>query len=60
MRRGGWKFWILATAFLLALIPLTYIGGLFVAHGFNRDFLSIDSCLDSGGVWNYSLRRCEH
>ena len=25
-----------------------------------RDFLAIDSCLDSGGKWNYTSRACEH
>jgi hypothetical protein len=32
---------------------------LFVAHEFNKDFLSIDKCLDAGGRWNYEKRNCE-
>ena len=36
-----------------------YFAFLFIAHGGNRDFLSIDSCLDTGGRWNYEARTCE-
>lgn len=25
-----------------------------------RGFLSVDSCLDSGGRWNYETKICEH
>jgi hypothetical protein len=50
----------LVAVLLLAAIPLLYFGGLFAAHGFSRDFLAIDSCLDSGGRWDYSRRCCEH
>ncbi len=25
----------------------------------NPDFFKIDSCLDSGGCWDYTRRRCE-
>jgi hypothetical protein len=44
---------------LLAIL-LVYLLALFVAHDFNPDFLAIDSCLDSGGRWNYTTRTCEH
>jgi len=43
-----------------ALLTLGYYGALFVVHGGNADFLDIDSCLDSGGMWNYATRTCEH
>jgi hypothetical protein len=43
-----------------ALLTLGYYGALFVVHGGNADFLDIDSCLDSGGMWNYAKRTCEH
>ena len=38
---------------------LLYVAFLFAAHGGDRDFLSIDSCLDAGGRWNYTTRTCE-
>jgi hypothetical protein len=44
----------------LATIVLVYLGVLFIAHRGNPDSLSIDSCLDSGGRWNYETRICEH
>jgi hypothetical protein len=44
----------------LAAIILLYLGALFISCGGNPDFLSIDSCLDSGGRWNYETRTCEH
>lgn len=37
-----------------------YYGFLFVAHRFNPDFVKIDSCLDQGGMWNYSERVCDY
>jgi len=43
----------------LALILIICFGGLLIAHRGNRDFLVIDSCLDSGGKWNYASRTCE-
>ena len=48
---------IFGVLFVLALI---YSVALFIAHKGNRDFLAIDSCLDSGGRWNYKTRTCEH
>lgn len=53
---------ILFFSVLLSLaisIPLLYVGGLFVLLGFDRDFLAIDSCLDSGGRWDYTTRSCD-
>jgi hypothetical protein len=44
----------------ITLIPVVYFGALFTMHGFSRDFLAIDSCLDGGGRWNYTQRTCEH
>jgi len=31
-----------------------------LVHGGNPDFLKIDSCLDSGGRWNYQENICEN
>lgn len=45
---------------VLLLIPVLYLGALFVVHDFDADFLAIDSCLDSGGRWNYTTKTCEH
>ena len=44
----------------LGLIIVVYLAALFISHGGNPDFLTIDSCLDSGGKWNYEARMCEH
>ena len=51
---------VLSLGLVAAAISLLYLGLLFAAHGFSRDFLDIDSCLDSGGVWDYSNRCCLH
>jgi hypothetical protein len=32
---------------------------LWTVHGFKRDYLKIDQCLDSGGRWNYEKHECE-
>lgn len=45
---------------LIALAGLLYVLLVFVAHDFNPDAFAIDSCLDVGGRWNYTARRCEH
>ena len=54
----------LLVVLILGLIPaaivLFYLGLLFAAHGFSRDFLEIDTCLDSGGAWDYTNRWCLH
>jgi len=50
---------VAAAAAAVLLICGLYFGGLFVAHGFNPDFLSIDSCLDRGGQWDDASRSCE-
>jgi hypothetical protein len=57
------KSWIAAAALIcggLVFIAVIYCGALFVAHHGDPDFLSIDSCLGSGGKWNYTTRTCEH
>jgi hypothetical protein len=54
--------WIrIASMVILAFVISVVISFafLFVAHGGSRDFLSIDSCLDTGGRWNYETRTCE-
>lgn len=42
----------------LTLFIIPYIAVLWVASDFNPDFLSIDSCLDSGGSWDQANRTC--
>jgi hypothetical protein len=44
----------------LALVIAVYLAALFIMQEGNPDFLNIDSCLDSGGKWNYRTRVCEH
>ena len=36
-----------------------YYFSLYAIHGFDRDFLSINKCVESGGRWNHQLRICE-
>ena len=43
----------------LLLIGIVCLVGLFIAHDGNRDFLAIDSCIDTGGKWNYTTRTCK-
>jgi hypothetical protein len=43
--------WIVGAVVALVLVA----GGLWV-----RQFLQVDSCLDSGGSWNYDDGICEH
>lgn len=61
-RRLALKVWfaILAIFGGFALLGALYFGALFVVLGGNPDFLDIDSCLDSGGIWNYTTKTCEH
>lgn len=42
--------WICTVAFTTSLL------GIFTIFGTN--FLSIDSCLDRGGVWHYKVEQC--
>jgi hypothetical protein len=41
-----------------ALLIVLYFVTMWAATDFNPDFLSIDSCLDAGGAWDYEARRC--
>ena len=43
----------------LALIYIPICIALWIAHDFHPDFMKIDSCLDSGGHWNYESQECE-
>lgn len=36
-----------------------YYFSLYAIHGFDRDFLAINECVESGGRWNHQLRICE-
>lgn len=47
---------VLATALL---IVGGYYFSLFAIHGFDRDFIQINKCVESGGRWNHKLRVCE-
>ena len=49
---------VLLTALALVSPLVAYYGFLFHAHGFNPDFLRIDSCLDAGGSWDYENQKC--
>ena len=49
--------WIGAALLLCVVI---YVAVLFVLHGGSPDFISIDSCLDSGGRWDHGRRVCVH
>ena len=40
--------------FALSVIALIVLGLWF------KSCIAIDSCLDSGGRWNYELKNCEH
>ena len=48
---------------MLLVTALVIVGGyyfsLFAIHGFDRDFLQINKCVESGGRWNHKLRVCE-
>lgn len=58
MKEKG-KFKILIAIALVLISPvILYYGFLFYAHDFNPDFISIDSCLDAGGSWDYQNQRC--
>lgn len=50
--------WI-GIAVMVVITFVIYLAFLFIAHRGNPDFLSIDSCLDAGGQWNYETRACE-
>jgi hypothetical protein len=52
------KKWLtIAVLFILVLFsPVLF---LWVTYGFNSDFLAIDSCLDSGGAWDYEKSSCD-
>jgi heme/copper-type cytochrome/quinol oxidase subunit 2 len=52
--------WIAVMVILTIVITvLIYFAFLFISHGGNRNFLSIDSCLDGGSRWNYETWTCE-
>ncbi|HXD19374.1 MAG TPA: hypothetical protein VN654_20320 [Vicinamibacterales bacterium] len=44
----------------IVLVVVIYLAVMFALYRGNPDFLSIDSCLDGGGRWNYATRMCEH
>jgi len=50
MRRSYRHAFGIAVSILVALLLLWFL--------FLRDFLAVDSCLDRGGSWDYSLSRC--
>jgi hypothetical protein len=55
-----WKWVALIVVASPFCFILFYFVALWVAHDFNPRFLKIDSCLDSGGKWNYEQNVCEH
>lgn len=40
-------------------IVFGYFFTLYAIHGFDRDFLEINKCVEAGGRWNHKLRVCE-
>ena len=54
------KIVIVSTGIVICLAApaILYVGGLFIAHEGNPDFLKIDACLDAGGAWDYTNRTC--
>jgi hypothetical protein len=43
---------------ILAIIFIGVVGLiLWIRHG---EYWAIDSCLDSGGAWNYATKECQH
>lgn len=48
----------LAVPLVLALVIVPYYLMMWIGMDFDRDFLRIDSCLDSGGSWDKSERVC--
>jgi hypothetical protein len=49
---------VAAAAIVSSVLMLLYVGALFHASGYDRDFLTIDSCLDRGGAWDSAKSRC--
>ena len=43
----------------IIVVVAIYLAVMFILYGGNSGFLSIDTCLDAGGRWNYSTRMCE-
>jgi hypothetical protein len=41
------------------LLVAGYFFSLYAIHGFDRDFLAINKCVEMGGRWNHQLRICE-
>jgi hypothetical protein len=48
---------------LVAVTAMVLVAGyyfsLWATHGFDRDFLAIHKCIESGGRWNHERRECE-
>ena len=42
---------------LIRLLILVFCGVVFLYCA--RDYLTVDKCLDSGGLWNYEKQVCE-
>lgn len=49
---------VASIAIVVGSVMLVYGGALLHLHGYDRDFLRIDTCLDAGGVWDYNARKC--
>lgn len=58
-----WKLWMYfstAVVTFLCSLFLAYTVFLWVISDFSPDFLSMNSCLDAGGRWDYEARACEY
>jgi predicted small lipoprotein YifL len=42
----------------LAIVAMVVLG--WIAWGYGREFLAVDSCLDSSGSFDYATMTCDH
>ena len=52
-------FIVASIAAIPVILVIAYTVALWVSTDFSLDFMSIDSCFDNGGRWNYESRECE-
>lgn len=50
---------LILVAVTAAALVAGYYFSLWATHDFNRDFLAIHKCIESGGRWNADRRTCE-
>jgi len=52
------KKYILCFVFVVLSLYGGYYAILFKMHDYNPDFISVDSCMDNGGCWDYTDKIC--